>query len=134
MFAVTNAKGMFSANIPDVCKTPAPPGPPVPVPYPNLAQCTTLLPSTVSKKVTINGGMAATQSSETTISNGDEAGAAGGVASNSIVGKAAFISGSTKVRIEGKSAVFLGNPTTHNKQNTTGLVAVPSQTKVMIGG
>lgn len=134
MFALTNSNGMLTFNVPDVCKTPAPPAPPVPLPYPNMSQCTLFSPGSLSKKVTIVNGMAATVRSETTLSNGDEPGVAGGVKSNCIVGKAAFILGSNKVRLEGKAAVFMGNPTTHNKENTIGTAALPSQSKVSIGG
>lgn len=134
MYALTNASGTLLANVPDVCKTPAPPGPPLPIPYPNISSCTLFSPGSLSKKVTIVNGMAATVSSETTLSTGDQPGVLGGVKSNCIVGKAAFILGSNKVRIEGKAAVFMGNPTTHNKENTIGTAALPSQSKVFIGG
>ena len=36
MFAVTKQAGQCLA-MPDVCKTPAPPAPPIPTPYPNIA-------------------------------------------------------------------------------------------------
>lgn len=133
MFAVTNAGGSFIATVPDVCKTPTPGGP-VPVPYPNIAQGALLSPGTLSSKVSVAGGMAATMKSETTLSNGDEAGVNGGVASNKFIGKAAFIKGSSKVRIEGKAALRMGDPSTHNEKNTMGSVAAPSQSKVMMGG
>jgi uncharacterized Zn-binding protein involved in type VI secretion len=40
--------------------------------------------------------------------------------------------GSTKVMLEGKPAVFQGNPTQQNEKNTAGSISTPSQNKVMI--
>lgn len=131
MLALTNTGGTFTALVPDVCKTPSPGGP-VPVPYPNIAQGVMVNPSTASSKVVVSMGQALTLSSKTLISNGDEAGTAGGVASGSFIGEVAFTKGSDKVRIEGKAAVRQADPTTHNKQNTTGMAAAPSQSKVMM--
>ena len=132
MFAATNSKGTFTATVPDVCKTPTPAGP-TPIPYPNIAQATASDPSSICKKVMINGGLALDMGSKTLLSNGDEAGnAGGGVASSKIIGEAAFVQGSMKVQLEGKGAVRLGDPTTHNAKNTMGMVAAPSQAKVQI--
>ncbi len=131
MFAATNAKGTFTATVPDVCKTPTPAGP-TPVPYPNIAQAATADPSSACSKVMIDGGLALNLGSKTLLSNGDEAGTIGGVASSKFIGEAAFIQGSMKVQLQGKGAVRLGDPTTHNARNTTGMVAAPSQGKVMI--
>ncbi|MCR5170324.1 MAG: DUF4150 domain-containing protein [Desulfovibrio sp.] len=131
MFAATNSNGTFTANTPDVCKTPTPAGP-TPVPYPNIAQATTTNPSSACKKVMVAGGLALNIGSKTMISNGDEAGTAGGVASNKFIGEAAFVQGSMKVSLEGKGAVRLGDPTTHNAKNTMGVVAAPSQSKVQM--
>lgn len=133
MFGLTNSGGMLTANVPDVCKTPTPPAGPVPIPYPNMAQLTMVDASTACSKVQLSGGMALTVKSKTTISNGDEAGVAGGVASSKNVGEAAFTMGSMKVRLEGKAAVRVNDPTTHNAKNTMGMATAPSQTKVMIG-
>ena len=133
MFALTNGGGMLTANVPDVCKTPTPPVGPIPIPYPNMAQCSLANPGTLCKKVMVGGALACNMGTKTTLSNGDEAGVAGGVASNSFIGEAAFVQGSTKVRLEGKGAVRVGDPTTHNKNNTMGAATAPSQTKVMMG-
>ena len=40
MFPVASKGGGSCAAFPDVCKTPAPPAPFVPIPYPHMAQCT----------------------------------------------------------------------------------------------
>ena len=133
MFCLTNAGGMLTATVPDVCKTPAPPAAPVPIPYPNMAQLSLANPGTTCKKIIVSGGLALNLGSKTTISNGDEAGVAGGVSSSKFIGEAAFTQGSTKVRLEGKAAVRVGDPTTHNSKNTVGMASAPSQTKVMMG-
>ena len=39
MFALTLQGGTCMSTPPDVCKTPAPPGAPVPIPYVNIFQC-----------------------------------------------------------------------------------------------
>ena len=133
MFGLTNAGGMLTATAPDVCKTPSPPAGTPPIPYPNMAQLNMVNVGTACSKVQLSGGMALKLDSKTTISNGDEAGVAGGVASGKNVGEAAFTMGSMKVRLEGKAAVRVSDPTTHNSQNTIGMATAPSQTKVMIG-
>lgn len=131
MFALTNTGGMYTATVPDVCNTPSPTGV-IPMTYPNIAQGTLADPGSVSQKVMISGGLALTLSSRTLLSSGDEAGVSGGVASGKFIGEAAFSNGSAKVRIEGKAAVRLSDPTTHNARNTMGLAAASSQSKVMI--
>ena len=35
---VHKGSGGMSMVLPDVCKTPAPPAPPIPIPYPNIGQ------------------------------------------------------------------------------------------------
>ena len=72
------SSGITTATIPDVCKTPSPGGP-VPVPYPNIAQSITLTNGTT----TVKGDkvMAANKGSKFALSNGDNAGVAGGVKS-----------------------------------------------------
>ncbi|MFH1137206.1 MAG: DUF4150 domain-containing protein [Pseudomonadota bacterium] len=128
MFATTKEKGQLMA-MPDVCKTPSPAGP-VPVPYPNAGMPQLGNPATT--KVMVNGMPALTASSKVQPTNGDQPGAAGGVASSQIMGPAAFVMGSVKVKFEGAPAVFFGSPTTHNQNNTVGSCLIPSQTKVDI--
>lgn len=130
--ASTTSIGMGMANIPDVCKTPTPAGP-VPMPYPNMAQNAMFLPNTTAKKVKIVGASSVLVGSKTAISNGDEPGVLGGVSSSSFIGAMECTKGSNKVRIEGKAAVRMGDSTKHNKGNTMGLMAVPSQPIVLIG-
>ena len=73
------ASGGMSMVFPDVCKTPAPPAPPVPIPYPNIASQSTLQNGTTTVKA--KGQMIAVKGSQYSSSNGDEAGTAGGVKS-----------------------------------------------------
>lgn len=122
------------AVIPDVCNTPAPPASPVPVPYPNIAQCNMAKSNTCSEKVFIVGANALNQKTEISSTSGDEAGVNNGAASGKVMGKAKFLNGSMAVKIEGSPAVLIGSGTGHNGDtpNTTGAASVPGQTKVMI--
>lgn len=129
MFAATIEKGQVFA-MPDVCKTPAPPGPPVPIPYPNTGM--NQMGNPTAQKVLINGAPALTKASKIQPTNGDQAGVAQGLVSGKIMGPAEFIMGSTKVKIEGNPAVFMGNPTKQNDGNAVGSHLQPSQNKVMI--
>jgi len=130
MFATTKEKGQLFA-MPDVCQMPSPAGP-IPIPYPNMGMPQTGNPSTT--KVMINGMPALTKASKIQPTNGDQAGTAGGVVSGKIMGPAEYIMGSTKVKLEGNPAVFMGNPTKQNDGNAVGSNLVPSQNKVMIMG
>lgn len=129
--ALTISGGQITSTVPDVCKTPTPGGT-VPTPYPNLAMPALANPST--KKVFVAGSPACTKASKFEPTNGDQAGATGGVASGKIMGKAEIIVASMKVKLEGNPAAFMGNTTTHNENNTTGTVAASGQFKVMING
>lgn len=131
MFAVTKENGQLMA-MPDVCLTPAPPAPPVPVPYPNIGM--PQMGNPVTTKVLINGMPALTKASKVSPTNGDQAGVNQGAVSGKIMGPAEFIMGSTKVKLEGNPAVFLGNMTKQNDGNAVGSVLAPSQNKVMIMG
>jgi len=129
MFATTKEKGQLFA-MPDTCKTPTPGGP-VPTPYPNTAMPQMGNPATT--KVLINGMPALTKASKIQPTNGDQSGTAGGgVMSGKIMGPAEFIMGSTKVKLEGNPAVFMGNQTKQNDGNAVGSILAPSQNKVMI--
>ena len=129
MFAVTKQNGQCMA-MPDVCKTPAPPAPPIPIPYPNIAMPMMGNPCTI--KVLICGMPALTKASKIPMSNGNQAGVAGGVMSGKIMGATEFIMGSMAVKLEGNPAVKLGDPTKQNEGNAMGAVLAPSQAVVMI--
>ncbi|CAM2189234.1 DUF4150 domain-containing protein [Paraburkholderia sacchari] len=129
MFAVTKAGGQCMAA-PDVCKTPAPPAPPVPMPYPNIGMPPMGNPATTT--VLIAGMPALNKSSEIPMTSGDEAGVAGGVVSSKVMGKVQFANGSMTVKLEGSPAVRLSDPTQHNGGNIVGAVLAPSQSVVMV--
>lgn len=131
MFALTLQGGTCMSTPPDVCKTPSPTGT-TPVPYVNIFQCSMVTPNTACSKVFIAGSPALHVKSQSTISNGDEAGNMGGVVSSKFIGKGEFIKGSVKVTLEGKAAVSQGATTKHNDGNTTGMCSMAAQSKVQI--
>lgn len=131
MFALTLQGGQILA-MPDVCKVPAAPLPPIPTPFPNLAN--PMLASPVTTKVLLAGMPALTVASSIPLSSGDEGGSAGGVVSAVLMGKASFVQGSAKVMLEGKPAVCMGASTLQNLNNASGQVLQAGQTKVMING
>jgi hypothetical protein len=105
-----NSNGTVLAA-PDVCKTPSPAGP-VPIPYPNFSKSADLAQG--SSSVTIDGAPVCLKDSNFMVSTGNEAGAAGGVASSKVKGKAEPVMYSFDVKIEGKPVVrnldlFLAN-------------------------
>lgn len=128
MFALTMAGGQCMAT-PDVCKVPTPGGP-VPTPFPNIGMPP--MATSPATKVLVSGMPALTKESKIPLTNGDEAGAAGGVVSSKIMGQAEFIMGSMKVKFGGQFAVRLSDPTKQNDGNAVGSVLAPSQSKVMV--
>ncbi len=97
----------------DPCKTPTPAGP-IPIPYPNIAQTEMANPASCSKKVFFAGMPAMNLKSEWKMSNGDQAGVAGGVISGKIMGEVKFGMGSMKVMIQGAPAAMQMSVTLHN--------------------
>jgi hypothetical protein len=100
---------------PDVCKTPTPAGP-VPIPYPNIAMSSDTSKGTSSVKC--DGNPTCVKDSNFMISTGDEAGAALGVVSNKIKGKAEFVNFSFDVKFEGKNVARAMDLMLHNDKNT----------------
>ncbi len=88
---------------PDVCKTPTPVGP-VPLPYPNIAQCSD---GSGSSKVKTGGSEILRKGDSIRMSSGDEAGSATGVVSNKIKGAAEVARGMDRVKAEGKAVGYL---------------------------
>lgn len=101
---------------PDVCKTPAPPAPPLPIPYPNIAMSSDT--SKGAKKVKADGNPVCNKNSNFKMSTGDEPGSIGGIVSNKVKGKAEFILFSFDVFFEGKNAVRAFDLMLHNDKNT----------------
>ena len=133
IFPAATKGGGVCFGFPDVCKTPAPPAPPVPVPYPNFGMLNQA--TKTSTKVYFVGKPAITIKAEIPRSMGDEAGTVGGVVSNRNMDKVTFKKGSTKVKVEGQPCVHLTSMTAHNGMNAnmpSGLVVAPSQVKVII--
>jgi hypothetical protein len=110
--------GVSVATIPDVCKTPTPGGP-VPIPYPNIAQSITLSGGTT----TVKGDrmMAANKGSKFALSNGDNAGVAGGVKSSTFMKEATWILYSFDVKVDGKNAARFTDKMFHNAENAANL-------------
>lgn len=108
-----------SATIPDVCKTPSPAGP-VPIPYPNISQSSTLDKGTTTVKAD-GGMMIATKGSEFSLSNGDEAGTIGGVKSSTFIKESTWILYSFDVKMDGENACRLSDKKFQNHENTADL-------------
>ncbi|WP_027183150.1 PAAR-like domain-containing protein [Desulfovibrio inopinatus] len=131
MFISTNESGGQALGQPDMCFTPAPPGPPVPVPYVNVADLSMAVDTAMN--VLVCGSLGLNLSSTVPMSDGDQPGVTGGVVSQVFMDEAGFSAGSTKVLIEGAPAVHLGASTTQNAYNCVGSIVAPSQTKVILG-
>lgn len=116
--------GISTATIPDVCKTPSPGGP-VPVPYPNIANSITLSSGTSTVKG--DKAMAANKGSKFAISNGDNAGVAGGVKSSTFMKEATWILYSFDVKMDGKNTARLTDKMFHNSENAANLGGVAQQ-------
>jgi Domain of unknown function (DUF4150) len=112
------SNGISTATIPDVCKTPSPGGP-VPVPYPNIAQSITLSGGTTNVKG--DKMMAANKGSKFALSNGDNAGVAGGVKSSTFMKEATWILYSFDVKLQKKNACRFTDKMFHNKENAANL-------------
>jgi hypothetical protein len=120
---------------PDVCKVPAPPAPPIPTPFPNVAQCAGALATTCTTKVKILNQPVLHKGSEIPMTQGDEAGVGGGVVSGTFGQKASYRSGVSKVKVEGNDIVTVLLPTAHNGSNANapaGAQIAPSQAKVVV--
>lgn len=121
--------------MPDTCLVPAPPAPPVPTPFPNIAQCTDANPGTCTLKVKVMNMPVIAANSLIMLSAGDEAGSAGGVMSGMIKGPATFKKGSMKVSVEGKPCATLLSLTAQNGASANapaGSQIAPSQPKVLV--
>jgi hypothetical protein len=137
MFPMTTKAGGQLFAFPDVCKVPAPPAPPIPTPFPNIAMCNQADGGTCSQKVKVLNQPVITKATEIPRTMGDEAGTAKGVSSGTTMDKATFKSGVSKVKIEGNDAINLLKPTAHNGASANapgGMVVAPSQTKVLVNG
>lgn len=112
---VHKGTGGMSMAFPDVCKTPAPPAPPIPIPYPNIGKAsdTTGGPTTVKT----DGEMPMVKGSTYSMSTGDEPGSIGGIMSSVIKNQCEFMLYSFDVKFEGNNACRMGDSMWHNKKN-----------------
>jgi hypothetical protein len=131
---ITVKDGMCFA-FPDVCLTPAPPAPPVPIPYPNIAQLADATGTSADGGDGVFAGGKAILLKDSVIpqSSGDEAGSAGGVTSGTTKGKTEFTSYSSSVKVHGKEVVRFGDATKQNNGNAVGSV-LSSPVTVLVGG
>lgn len=116
---------------PDVCLTPAPPGPPVPIPYPNIAQLSAA--TGTASNVNAGGKPVVIDGSKIENSSGDEAGVNGGVTSGVNMKACEFTKFSGTVKANGKGIVRLGDTTKQNNGNAVGTVLGGLPT-VLVGG
>ena len=123
--------------MPDVCQVPAPPAPPVPTPFPNIAMLNQASSGTCSSKVRIGGKKVCTVQTEIPRTSGDEAGTAMGVMSGTQMDKAVFRQGAPNVKVEGQDIAVHLRPTAHNGSSANapaGTHMAPSQTSVIVSG
>ena len=116
----TQSSGGICFAFPDTCLTPVPFVGTVPIPYPNLGdggQATK-----ISTSVKIGGKGIILQDSDISSSSGDEAGTSGGILSGKTMGKVTFKSYSSKVKVQGKGVVRMGDTTLQNENNAVGTV------------
>jgi hypothetical protein len=114
---VHSDSGGISTAFPDVCKTPAPPAPFAPIPYPNIAKSSDTADG--SETVKCDGNPICLKSSNFSTSTGDEAGTAGGgMVSNKTKGKAEFVNFSFDTMVEGKNVARALDLMLHNDKNT----------------
>lgn len=133
MLPASTTQGGQCFAMPDVCLTPAPPAPPIPIPYPNTAMVNQAKKTT--KKVKFAGKPVVTKKSEISRSMGDEAGTNKGVMSGMNMNKVTFKKVSAKVKVEGQGCAYLTSMTGHNGSNANnpaGVQVAPSQTKVIV--
>jgi hypothetical protein len=108
--------GGVTIAFPDVCLTPAPPAPPIPIPYPNIAKSSDT--ASGSSSVKCDGNPICLKDSNFSTSTGDEAGSVGGVASGTTKGKAEFVNFSFDTMVEGKNVARALDLMLHNNKNT----------------
>jgi hypothetical protein len=131
MFANCSMGGM-DFGMPDVCLTPAPPAPPVPIPYPNTSQKPMALPPTTSLKHLIMMMPAHNVGTTVPMTNGDNAGVSMGVASGTVMGPGRNTLSSMKVISGGMPITRMLDMSLQNSTNAPGVTLAPSQTKVLV--
>jgi hypothetical protein len=129
MFANTQMMGM-DMGFPDVCLTPAPPAPPIPIPYPNIAMGPTAIPNCPT--ILIMGMPAHNLATSIPMTNGDNAGLMTGVASGTVMGPSRHLTGAFTVLFNAMPASRLTSMSLQNSTNCPGARIVPSQPLVLL--
>ena len=134
IFPASTKGGGQCLAFPNVCKVPAPPAPPIPMPFPSIGQ-----PAQAKKtatKVKFAKKEVVTKKSEIPRSSGDEAGTLKGLISSTNMGKVTYKKASAKVKAQGQPVAYLTSMTAHNgamNANTpAGAQLQASQTKVRV--
>ena len=122
MMPMTFGMGMSMAT-PDVCMTPPFA---IPAPFPNMGNNAMAVPTYFT--IMINCQPELNIGGQYAMTNGDEAGTMGGVASGMIMGMGRPMMGSTCYFVGGMPSWRLTAPTMQNMSNAPGVSAVPSQT------
>jgi Domain of unknown function (DUF4150) len=129
MFANCQMSGQ-DMGFPDVCLTPAPPAPPIPVPYPNIAMGPTAIPNCPT--ILIMGAPIHNLATTIPMTNGDNAGVMMGVASGTVMGPSKHLTGAFTVLMNGMPASRLTSASLQNSTNCPGARIVPSQALVLL--
>jgi hypothetical protein len=120
---ITAKAGAKAVGGPDVCLTPTPGGPSVPIPYPNTAQSTTL--KNGSQRTFVGGHSIMLADSELASSAGDEAGTGGNLLSAKTGGAATAIGTNARVLVEGRPVVCNQDVALLNNQGAMGFFQAP---------
>ncbi len=129
MFLNTQMAGMNLA-FPDVCLTPAPPAPPIPIPYPNIAMPMMAVPNVLN--VLVMAMPAHNLGTTIPMTNGDNAGLLTGVASGTVMGPSRHVTGAFTVLLNGMPATRMTSMSIQNSTNAPGCQLVPSQPVVLL--
>lgn len=90
IFPVTTTAGGDGFAFPNVCKVPAPPGPPVTSPFPSISMMAQANTGTCPKKVMVENKVPCTKATKIDKTSGDEPGVLKGTQSNENMGQAKF--------------------------------------------
>ncbi|MFO0616722.1 MAG: PAAR-like domain-containing protein [Polyangiaceae bacterium] len=136
MPSIATTGGGTCTAAPDPCKTPAPPGPPVVMPYSNQSMCMMANAGTATKKVKVFGKPVITQMTIIPQSMQNEAGVAGGVVSGVNMGPTRPQMASLFVKAEGAGVVYQSCAMGQNGMapNAVGVQDTPSQPFVQVTG
>ena len=117
----------LSFGFPNVNKTPAPPLPFIPLPYPNISLGTMALPPTTAMNVLNNFTPAHTLATTEMLTNGGQPGVLGGLVSQIIMGPSRNMFGSVKTFMGAMPVTRMGDPTMQNLINCPGVTCTPAQ-------